>query len=101
MIDVRPLTPGFAADISGVDVSQLSEREFSQLHKAWLDFGVVRLRGQRLNDDQLQAFSARFGPLEEIPLGRMPAAQRAKIGNRYVTSISNILSNYSHPRAVG
>lgn len=91
MIDVRPLSPGFAADISGVDVSQLSEREFSQLHKAWLDFGVVRLRGQRLNDHQLQAFSARFGPLEEIPLGRMPAAQRAKIGNRYVTSISNIL----------
>ena len=91
MIDVRPLSPGFAADVHGLDVSRLTEREFSQLHGAWLDFGVLRLRGQRLNDDQLQAFSARFGPLEEIPLGRMPAAQRAKIPNRYVTSLSNIL----------
>ena len=91
MIDVRPLSPGFAADISGLDVTRLTEREFSQLHAAWLDFGVLRLRGQRLNDDQLQAFSARFGPLEEIPLGRMPATQRAKIRNRYVTSLSNIL----------
>ena len=91
MINVRPLSPGFAADVHGVDVSRLTEREFSELHAAWLDFGVLRLRGQRLNDDQLQAFSARFGPLEEIPLGRMPAAQRAKIPNRYVTSLSNIL----------
>ena len=91
MIQVNSLTPGFAAEVSGVDASQLSDAEFSQLHKAWLDFGVLRLRGQRLRDDQLQAFSARFGPLEEIPLGRMPAAQRAKIANRYVTSISNIM----------
>ena len=91
MIEVKPLTPGFAAEVSGVDARQLSEAAFTQLHKAWLEFGVLRLRGQRLGDDDLQAFSARFGPLEEIPLGRMPAAQRAKIGNRYVTSISNIL----------
>ena len=91
MIQVNPLSPGFAAEVSGVDAGRLSDGEFSELRKAWLEFGVLRLRGQRLSDDELQAFSARFGPLEEIPLGRMPAAARAKIGNRYVTSISNIL----------
>ena len=91
MMQVTALTPGFAADVTGINVAELGDGEFAALYQAWLDFGVLRLRGQRLSDDELQAFSARFGPLEEIPLGRMPAAQRAKIGNRYVTSISNIL----------
>ena len=90
MINVDSLTPGFAAEVSGVYVNRLGKEEFSELRQAWLDFGVLRLRGQRLNDDELQAFSARFGPLEEIPLGRMAAAERAKIKNRYVTSLSNI-----------
>ncbi|MCY3640454.1 MAG: TauD/TfdA family dioxygenase [Gammaproteobacteria bacterium] len=91
MMQVTAQTPGFAADVTGVNVAKLGDGEFAALYQAWLDFGVLRLRGQRLSDDELQVFSARFGPLEEIPLGRMPAAQRAKIGNRYVTSISNIL----------
>ena len=93
MIEVHPLTPGFAAEVSGVDARRLSDGEFAQLRQAWVNFGVLRLRGQPLDDDELQAFSARFGPLEEIPLGRMPAAERAKIGNRHVTSLSNILVN--------
>ena len=91
MMQVTAQTPGFAADVTGINVAELGDEEFTALYQAWLDFGVLRLRGQRLSDDELQAFSARFGPLEEIPLGRMPAAQRAKISNRFVTSISNIL----------
>ena len=91
MMQVTAQTRGFAADVTGVNAAKLGDREFAALYQAWLDFGVLRLRGQRLSDDELQAFSARFGPLEEIPLGRMPATQRAKIANRYVTSISNIL----------
>ena len=91
MMQVTALTPGFAAEVTGINVAELGDEEFTALYQAWLDFGVLRLRGQRLSDDELQAFSARFGPLEEIPLGRMPAAQRAKISNRFVTSISNIL----------
>ncbi|MGB1088912.1 MAG: TauD/TfdA dioxygenase family protein, partial [Alphaproteobacteria bacterium] len=38
-----------------------------------------------------QAFSQRFGPLEEIPLGKLPEEMKAKIDNLYVTAISNIL----------
>ena len=54
-------------------------------------YGVLRLRNQRIDEDQLQAFSARFGPLEEIPFGRMSEADKAKVKNRYVTQLSNIL----------
>ncbi len=91
MIAIQPMTPTFVAEISGVDVRSITDAEFEQIYAAWLEFGVLRLRDQPLNEDELQAFSARFGPLEEIPMGRLSESARAKIKNRYVTQLSNII----------
>ncbi len=91
MIAIQPMTPTFVAEISGVDVRSITDAEFEQLYAVWLEFGVLRLRDQPLNEDELQAFSARFGPLEEIPMGRLSESARAKIKNRYVTQLSNII----------
>ena len=63
------------------------------MYDAWLRYGVLRLRGQGLEESDLETFSARFGPLEEVPLGRLSDAQRAKVKNRFVTQISNIVVN--------
>ena len=90
---IEAITPGFAADLAGVDVRRLSEGDFEVLYDAWLRFGVLRLRGQGLEESDLETFSARFGPLEEGPLGRLSDAQRAKVKNRFVTQISNIVVN--------
>ena len=78
------------ADVLDVDVRAITDAEFAELHAAWLEHLVLRIRGQQLSDDDLMRFSGRFGPLEEMPLGRMPEAERAKIKNRYVTVLSNI-----------
>lgn len=91
MIEVRALMNGFVAEVTGASVQDLPDEIFSQIYTAWLAYGVVRLRDQRIDEDQLQAFSARFGPLEEIPFGRMSEADKAKIKNRYVTQLSNII----------
>lgn len=91
MVDVSPIMNDFVADIAGVDVRRLGDEEFEQIYAAWLRYGVLRLRNQRIDEDQLQAFSARFGPLEEIPFGRMSEVEKAKVRNRYVTQLSNIL----------
>jgi taurine dioxygenase len=91
MSEVRPIKEGFVAEITGIDVANVSDEAFEKLYAAWLEYGVLRLRQQRIDEDQLQAFSARFGPLEEAPFGRMSEAQKAKIKNRYVTQLSNIL----------
>ena len=91
MMDIQPLTDTFVADIYGIDVGHLSDAAFDQLYAAWLKYGVLRLRNQEIGEDQLQAFSARFGPLEEAPFGRMSEADKAKIKSRYVTQLSNIL----------
>ena len=80
----------FVAEVMDVDLGRISDSEFRVLYKAWLKFGVLRIRGQSLNDGELQRFSNRFGPLEEIPYGKISEEEKQKIKNRYVTVISNI-----------
>lgn len=91
MIKITPIQPTFIAEIEDVDVRNITSQDFTQIYQAWLDFGVLRLRNQPLDEDELQAFSARFGPLGEIPMGRLPEAARKKIKNLYVTQLSNII----------
>ena len=81
---------GFGADITGVDLANLTDDTFETIYRAWLSFGVLRFKGQTLNKDSLQTFSQRFGPLEQIPTGRMTEEQKARLDNLYVTPISNI-----------
>jgi taurine dioxygenase len=90
---ITPIKTGFVADISDIDLTAVSEPEFDRLYAAWLTYGVLRVRDQAITEDELQSFSAKFGPLEEIPMGRMPESERAKIKNRYVTQLSNIFHN--------
>ena len=80
----------FVAEVMDVNLGRISDSEFRVLYKAWLEFGVLRIRGQSLNDGELQRFSNRFGPLEEIPYGKISEEEKQKIKNRYVTVISNI-----------
>ena len=87
---VIPLTPNFVAEIQEIQLDRITDSEFELLYAAWLQYGVLRIRNQDLDDEQLQAFSQRFGPLEEAPFGRMPEAEKAKIKNRFVTTLSNI-----------
>ncbi|MEE4281342.1 MAG: TauD/TfdA family dioxygenase [Pseudomonadales bacterium] len=92
-MNIRPITQDFVADISDIDLTSMTDEDFEAIYQAWLTYGVLRIRGQQLDEDELQAFSARFGPLEEIPMGRLPESERAKVKNRYVTQLSNIIEN--------
>ncbi|MEN8722396.1 MAG: TauD/TfdA family dioxygenase [Alphaproteobacteria bacterium] len=93
MIEIQQICDGFGADVTGIDLAVITNDEFETIYQAWLDYGVLRFKNQKLNKDSLQGFSQRFGPLEEIPIGRLSDEQKAKIDNLYVTAISNILIN--------
>ena len=80
----------FGADITGVDLANLTDDTFEAIYRAWLSFGVLRFKGQTLNKDSLQTFSQHFGPLEQIPIGRMSEEHKARLDNLFVTPISNI-----------
>ena len=55
MIEVSPITTGFVAAIAGVDVRNLSDEAFEQIYAAWLEYGVLKLSNQRIDEDELQA----------------------------------------------
>lgn len=92
-MNINPISLKFGAEISDIDVRTITNDEFDQVYEAWLTYGVLLIRGQQINTGELQAFSSRFGPLEEIPMGRLPESERAKIKNRYVTQLSNIIQD--------
>jgi taurine dioxygenase len=64
---VRPVTEAVGAEISGVDLRQLSDQDFAAIERAWYDHSMILLRGQQLGDDDLLAFSRRFGELDPPP----------------------------------
>ena len=78
------------ADITGIDRANLIDDTFEAIYCAWLAFGVLRFRAQTLGKALLKTFSQRFGPLEQIPNGRMTAKQKARLDNVYVTPISRV-----------
>ena len=44
---------GFGADITGVDLANLTDNTFETIYRAWLSFGVLRFKGQTLNNNHL------------------------------------------------
>lgn len=100
-MEINPICTDFGARISGIDLAHLSDSDFDRIYEAWLTYGVLCFSNQAIEKDNLQSFSQRFGPLEEMPIGRLTAAQRAKIDNIFVTPISNILKNGKPIGALG
>jgi taurine dioxygenase len=65
-LTVTKLTPHAGAEVSGVDASKALDEETSRrIVDAWLEHGVIVLRGQDLSDHQQAAFSRLFGTLTE------------------------------------
>lgn len=59
------LAPALGVEIQGIDLSgRLSASEFAAIETAWADALVIVIRGQRLSDAQLVAFSRHFGELD-------------------------------------
>lgn len=98
---IEPICAQFGARISDVDLARITNADFERIYEAWLTYGVLSFRDQAIDKGKLQTFSQRFGPLEEMPVGRLTEAQRAKIENIFVSPISNILKNGKPIGALG
>lgn len=67
-MNVRPINSAVGAEISGVDVARLGYEEFAGIEAAWYRHSALLIRDQRLDDDDLVAFSRRFGELDQAPV---------------------------------
>ena len=64
-IGVRPLAGALGAEIDGVDLSMTTDdKTFSEIRQAFLDYGVIFFRDQRLTPEQHLAFARRFGEID-------------------------------------
>ncbi len=63
-LTIRPLTPYFAAEISGVDLRRLDDATFARIEDAFETYSVLVFPNQPLDDEAQIAFSKRFGDLE-------------------------------------
>ncbi len=63
-METNILGPGFAVEISGADLSiDLTDTQFVEIKRLWLENKVAVFRDQNLEDDALVGFTKRFGPL--------------------------------------
>ena len=88
-MQTRPITPGFAAEIAGLDLAQpIEDSTVAALWSAIDQFAVLVLRDQRLTDTRLRDFAARFGPLEIGRSALRPGRRRLAIPQ--IGDISNL-----------
>lgn len=56
--------PGCGAIVTGADVTRLDPAEWQQIYRAWLDSGVIVIRGQNLTIRQFLEHGRRFGEVQ-------------------------------------
>jgi taurine dioxygenase len=66
-INIRPLSGTLGAEIHGVRLGQLTDREWDAIRVAWLEHLVLFFPDQHLSPDEHVAFGRRFGELEVHP----------------------------------
>ena len=67
MLQIDPAGSHIGGQITGVDVRDLELSDFEAIYNAWLQFGVVAIRGQELAIEQFVGFGRRFGTIDPHP----------------------------------
>ena len=90
-LGIRPMNAALGAEVQGVDLRAIDDRAFAAIHRAWLDYQVLLFRDQALSDEQLVAFSRRFGDLDEAPV--QESGQRFVAGHPEIYVVSNVVQD--------
>jgi alpha-ketoglutarate-dependent 2,4-dichlorophenoxyacetate dioxygenase len=79
-VAIRQLTPVFAGEISGIDITRPLAREAVAAIEAGMDrHAVLVFHDQRLTDDSQRAFTRNFGPLEASPGGHIASVAERRL----------------------
>jgi alpha-ketoglutarate-dependent 2,4-dichlorophenoxyacetate dioxygenase len=79
-ISISQITPVFAGEVSGVDITQPLSREDTAAIEAGMDrHAVLVFHDQHLTDDTQRAFTRNFGALESSPGGHIATAAERRL----------------------
>jgi taurine dioxygenase len=83
-IRVSRLSGSLGAAISGVDLAELDDTTFEQIHRAWLEHLVLVFPNQNISPEKHVAFGRRFGEVTVHPLypGKGPHPEIMELRNR-------------------
>src|ERR1700675_1402082 len=90
-IDVVSTGAALGAEIRNIDLKDLGELQFAALKRAWHDHQVILVRDQTLSDQDLVAFSRRFGNLDLAPV--QETGRRFVEGIPEIYIVSNVIVN--------
>ncbi|HLG83653.1 MAG TPA: TauD/TfdA family dioxygenase [Bradyrhizobium sp.] len=82
LLDIVPNQAVLGAEVRGIDLKSLDDAQFAAFKRAWHQHEVLLVRGQTLSDQDLVAFSRRFGDLDWAPV--------QETGRRFVEGIPEI-----------
>ena len=66
-IRVEPLTGAIGAEVQGVDLRDIDDETFGEIHDAWMQWKVLFFREQPISVADHVAFARRFSELEIHP----------------------------------
>jgi taurine dioxygenase len=90
-VEVIPSETALGAEIRSVDLRKLEAEDFQDIYRAWLDHQVLLFRDQHLTDEDLIAFSRRFGELDCAPV--QETGRRFVEGYPEIYVVSNVIEN--------
>src|SRR5260370_5998460 len=90
-IAVRPTGAGVGAEIAAIDRRTSADGDFAAIRRAFVEHSVLLFRGQRLSDEDLIAFSRRFGALDQAPV--QENGRRFVEGRPEIYVVSNVIEN--------
>jgi taurine dioxygenase len=94
-LTITPVTPAVGAEISGVNLARVTDAEFAQIERTWNKHGALLFRDQKLSDDDLLAFSRRFGELDPPPV--QEHGRQSPEGYPDIYVVSNVLDDKGAP----
>jgi taurine dioxygenase len=90
-LQVVPTGKALGSEIRNIDLRKISDDDFALIYQAWLDASVLLVRGQQLSDEDLLAFSRRFGVLDFAPI--QETGRRFVEGYPEIYVVSNVVEN--------
>ena len=90
-VTVIPTRGVLGAEIQNIDLRTIAQNDFAVIYGAWLDHSVLLFRAQHLTDDELVAFSRRFGDLDWAPI--QESGRRFVEGHPEIYVVSNVVEN--------
>ena len=90
-ITVKPVTPDFVAEISGLDLAQpLKPADRDAIEAAINRYAIVVFHGQKLTDDQQIDFARHFGPIQSSAQKAGTPASSTALPRTDIADISNL-----------